>query len=265
MEKICVTELIIDQLVIARGTRRVLDGITLRVGNQERVAVIGPNGAGKTTLMRAILGLIPVQQGSILLDGVPTGKLSPLERAAQLAWLPQQALVEEPITALEFVQAARYRFQEPHQIAREAALRALQRAGAEQWAQSLITRISGGEQQRVALAALFAQEATVLLADEPANHLDPAQQVSAWTLLGQAACAGSILVITHDINLVPLLGDPSQTRIVALNRGRLVFDVPASESSLPERLRELYGIEMRAYGQAASRVIVPRGPGESCT
>ena len=236
-----------------------LDEISLRVRDRERVAVIGPNGAGKTTLMRAILGLLPMEEGEILLDGVSTQKLSPMERAAKVAWLPQQALVEEPITAVEFVQAARFRFQEANRVARDAAFRALQSVGAAQWANSLITRLSGGEQQRVALAALFAQEATLLLADEPANHLDPAQQACAWRLLGQAATFGTIMVITHDVNLVPLLGELSRTRVVALNRGRIVFDVMANDSSLTERLCELYGIEVQVYGQSGHRVIVPKG------
>ncbi len=252
------TLLEIQELVVSRGARRVLDEITLSVASRERVAVIGPNGAGKTTLMRAILGLLSVESGNILLDGLPTRKLTALERAAKVAWLPQQALADEPISAIEFIRAARFRFGEGDRAACDAALSALKRVGADAWAQRLVTQLSGGEQQRVALAALFAQEAKLLLADEPANHLDPAQQASAWRLLTQAAATSAIVVITHDINLVPLLGDPSQTRIVALNRGRIAFDVRANDPSLPRRLHELYGIEMQEYGEGAGRVILPK-------
>lgn len=234
-----------------------LDEVSLKIGERDRVAIIGPNGAGKTTLMRAILGIIPPQSGEILLDSVSTWQLSALERAAKVAWLPQQALAEEAITALEFVQVARFRFRESQRAGRDASLSALARVGAEQWAHRLVTRLSGGEQQRVALAALFAQEAGLLLADEPANHLDPAQQVSAWKLLAAAASSGAVIVITHDVNLVPLLGDGSRTRVVALDRGRIEFDVPANDWSLPERLCQLYGIDMRAYGSPGHRVIVP--------
>jgi len=253
-----VTQLDIQGLVVSRGSRQILDNITLRVENLERVAVIGPNGAGKTTLMRAILGLLPADSGSILLDGFPTLKLTPLKRAAKVAWLPQQALAEEPISAIEYIRAARFRFGEGDLAARDAALSALKIMGADEWANRLITQLSGGEQQRVALAALFAQEASLLLADEPANHLDPAQQASVWRLLARAATSSSIIVITHDINLVPLLGDLSKTRIVALNQGRIAFDLVANDSSLPNRLRELYGIEMQVYGDGGQRVILPK-------
>lgn len=256
------TQLSIEHLTILRGSRRVLDDLSLQVGNRERVAIIGPNGAGKTTLMRAILGLFPSAMGNVCLDGVPTVKLSPLQRAAKVAWLPQQALPEEPITAVEFVQAARYRFGEANRVARAAAVRALQFAGADQWTDSLVTQLSGGEQQRVALAALFAQETNLLLADEPANHLDPAQQASAWRLLGRATDSSTVMVVTHDINLVPLLGNASTTRVVALDAGRLAFDMMASDASLPDRLGELYRIPMQVFGSRERRVIIPTAPSE---
>jgi iron complex transport system ATP-binding protein len=262
VEELIVTELQVEHLTISRGSRCVLQDLSLHVRSRERVAVVGPNGSGKTTLLRAILGLLPVAKGHIFLDGVPTQQLRPLERAAKLAWLPQQALAEEPITALEFVRAARFRFQETSHAARGAALRALQSVGAEDWADSPVTCLSGGEQQRVALAALFAQEATLLLADEPANHLDPAQQASAWRLLERAAASSTVLVVTHDINLVPLLGELSDTRVVALNHGRIAFDVMASDMSLPDLLCKLYGIEMQVFGSPGYRVIVPRALSE---
>ena len=259
------TELNVDHLVVSRGSRRVLHDISLKVQNLERVAIIGPNGAGKTTLMRAILGLIRADSGSITLDDTPTWRLNPLRRAEMVAWLPQQALVDEPITALEFVQAARYRFREAHRVARDAAVLALSRVGADGWARRPITGLSGGEQQRVALAALFAQEASLLLADEPANHLDPAQQMSVWRLLGQATSTCSVIVITHDINLVPLLGDSSRTRVVALNQGRIEFDLFANDSSLAGRMSKLFGIAMQVYETSGHRVIVPTAKPGSAT
>jgi ABC-type hemin transport system ATPase subunit len=70
------------------------------------------------------------------------------------------------------------------------------------------------------------------------------------------------MVITHDINLVKLLGDLSRTRILAIQRGQIAFDVMADEPTLPERLRELYGVEMRAYGESTDRVIVAKGSQE---
>ncbi len=254
------TAISVEDITVQSGTQRILEGISLRIERGDRVALIGPNGAGKTTLLRAILGLVPLRAGRILLDGRANHALSPLERAAQIAWLPQQALADEAITTLEYVLAARFRFRESKQAAREAALRALACVGAQSWASRLVTQLSGGEQQRVALAALLAQESRILLADEPANHLDPAQQVAVWGLLGQFAASGTMIVVTHDINWVAWLGAPSGTRVVALKQGRLAFDVMAHDVSLPDRLRQLYGIPMRTHGDSEHRVIIPVGP-----
>lgn len=254
------TVISIEHAGINRGGQCILNDVSLRVERGDRIALIGPNGSGKTTLLRAILGLVPLAQGRILLDGEPVARLASLDRAARVAWLPQQALADEAITTLEFVLAARYRFTEPRPVAVAAALRALTCIDAEAWASRLVTQLSGGEQQRIALAALLAQESRTLLADEPANHLDPAQQVVVWKLLGQLAASGTMIVVTHDINWVPWLGDLAATRVVALKQGQLLFDVKANDDRLPARLSELYGIEMLALEVDGQRVIVPTKP-----
>jgi len=257
-----VTAISIEDVAVQSRSQRVLEGISIRIDCGDRVVLIGPNGAGKTTLLRAILGLVPLSTGRILIDGQANHALSPQERAAKIAWLPQQALADEAITTLEYVAAARFRFRESRRSAHAAALRALGRVDAEPWASRLVTQLSGGEQQRVALAALLAQESRILLADEPANHLDPAQQVAIWGLLGQFATSGTMVVVTHDVNWVSWLGPLSGTRIMALKQGRVAFDVMASDVSLTDRLSELYGIRMRAHGDLHDRVIfsaVPNG------
>jgi iron complex transport system ATP-binding protein len=254
------TVISIEHVAINRGGQCILNDVSLRVERGDRIALIGPNGSGKTTLLRAILGLIPLTQGRILLDGEPVARLPSIDRAARVAWLPQQALADEAITTLEFVLAARYRFSEPRLLAMVAALRALKCIDAEAWASRLVTQLSGGEQQRIALAALLAQESQTLLADEPANHLDPAQQVVVWKLLGRIAASGTMIVVTHDINWVPWLGELAATRVVALKQGQLLFDVKADDALLPARLGELYGIEMLALEANGQRVIVPTKP-----
>jgi iron complex transport system ATP-binding protein len=254
----------IEQVVVKRGSQRVLDEVNLTVNTGDRIALVGPNGSGKTTLLRVMLGLLPVTAGRVLLGGLQASRLSPLERARRLAWLPQQALAEEDITALDFVMAARFRFRESRSAAREAAQRALIRIGAADWADRLVTRLSGGEQQRVALAALLAQQSEVLLADEPANHLDPAQQVVVWSLLGQIAASGTMVVVTHDINWVHWLGELAATRVVGLKQGKLLFDVPADDAQLPERLSELYEIQVDVFEAHGRRVLIP-GEGSRAT
>jgi iron complex transport system ATP-binding protein len=260
-----VTAISIEDVAVQSRSQRVLEGISIRIGCGDRVVLVGPNGAGKTTLLRAILGLQTLSAGRILIDGQTTHALSPQERAAKLAWLPQQALADEPITTLEYVAAARFRFHESSRSAREAALRALGRVDAEPWAPRLVTQLSGGEQQRVALAALLAQQSQIVLADEPANHLDPAQQAAIWGLLGQFAASGTMIVVTHDVNWVAWLGPLAGTRIVALKQGRVAFDLMANDALLTDRLSELYGIRMRAHGDSRDRVIIAAGPSGETT
>jgi len=253
----------IEDVVVRRGSRRILEGVSLTVNPGERVALVGPNGSGKTTLLRAILGLLPLGRGRVLLDGVPVESLSPLQRAAKLGWLPQRAPADEAITVLDFVSSARYRFRESVSAARESALAALSRIGAAGWSERLVTELSGGAQQRVALAALLAQQSEVLLADEPANHLDPAQQVVVWSLLGELAAAATMIVVTHDVNWVHWLGEASATRVVGLQRGRLMFDLCANSPELSDRLSELYGIPLDVFEAKGRRVFIPSGPPRS--
>lgn len=247
----------LENLSVVRGGRAVLRDVSLNIQPRERVALIGPNGSGKTTLLRAMLGILPATSGRVLIDGKPLASLSPAHRAAQLAWLPQQALGQEAITTIEYVATARYRFKESKEQSHAAALQALCAVEAQNWAARLITQLSGGEQQRVALAALLAQEAKIMLADEPANHLDPAQQVVVWTQLGRLAQKSALIVVTHDVNWLAWLGAPAQTRIVALREGVVDFDVFGDDRSLPERLTQLYGVNMHTFAFAEHRVVAP--------
>jgi iron complex transport system ATP-binding protein len=242
--------------------RTLLDGVSLSVGRGEFVALLGPNGAGKTTLLRTALGLVRPVEGEVFLGGQRIDAVPPRARAALLAWLPQQALATEALSALDTVVAARYRFDETHASARDAARRALSRLGVAALSEQPVTRLSGGERQRVALAALIAQEAGVLLLDEPANHLDPAQQAETYALLAELVKEGvGVLCVTHDVNLLAYVAE--SVRVVGLTRGRLAFETRYDASDLPARLAELFGVPMDPVTLGSRRLIVaspkPRG------
>ncbi len=236
-----------------------LDGVSLTFSSAECVVVVGPNGAGKTTLLRVALGLLPCERGSAELDGAPIRRLSPRERASKIAWLRQQALIDEPLSATEVVASARYRFDEAHSLASQKALRVLAEVDAEDLAPRKATELSGGERQRVALAALLAQEAPLLLLDEPGNHLDPAHQLEVYARLGRLWQRGfGVLCVTHDINLVSFFGDASRVRVLGLLGGRLEIDTHYSDPDLPELLSKLYNVEMLAIETADRRIILPQ-------
>jgi iron complex transport system ATP-binding protein len=243
---------------IEKTRRALLADVSLRLEPGEFVALVGPNGAGKTTLLKAALALHRLTRGEVLLDGRPVSGLAPRERAAQIAWLPQHAAPREALSALDVVATSRYRFAESRKTALAAARAALERVGASGYAERSVRELSGGELQRVLLAALVAQQAPILLVDEPANHLDPAQQIDVYRLLGQLWRDGaSLLTITHDVNLLAHVGGAERLRVAGMSEGRLVFEARYADADLPDRLGSLFGLRLRALGAASERVIVP--------
>jgi len=253
-----VKRLELRNIVVERGPRALLSDVSLCVEPGEFVALVGPNGAGKTTLFKTALALFRPERGEVLLDGAPLAEMSPRQRASHLSWLPQNATLEEPLSATEVVAASRYRFAESHETSRQAALAALARVGAGAYAERSVRDLSGGERQRVLLAALLAQAAPILLVDEPANHLDPAQQIEVYRLLGKLWLEGSsLLTITHDVNLLAHVNAGDRLRVVGLSEGRIAFEARFSDTALPDKLGDLFGVRMRALGEGRARVIVP--------
>jgi iron complex transport system ATP-binding protein len=251
-----VTSLSLRDATVLAGRRPLLEHATLDVKRGELVALVGPNGAGKTTLLRAALGLVPLAGGDVRVGETPLRTLSERARAAELAWLPQQSAPADPLPAREAVMAARYRFRETAAQTKREAERALERVGLAAFADAPLTTLSGGERQRVAIAGLLAQEARFLLLDEPANHLDPAQQAETYALLGSLVADGAgMLCVTHDVNLLGhVAGAP---RVVGLSSGRLRFELDYRAEALPERLSELFGVRMLPLSVGSGRVIVP--------
>lgn len=254
------SELVVDAVTVRRAGATLLDKVSLRVARGELVALVGPNGAGKTTLLRAGLGLLPLAAGRVTLGGADAVRMRARDRAAVAAWLPQHALATtEPLPARELVAAARYRFDEAPAASLHAAAAALARVGAAAFADRDVLALSGGERQRVALAALLAQDAPLLLLDEPATHLDPARQGEVYALLGGLWREGlGILCVTHDLNVLAHLGRPDAVRVVGLADGRIRFERPYDAADLPEQLSALFGVPMETLANGAHRVIVPR-------
>ncbi len=252
------TRVELDRVSIVVGRRKLLDEVTLSASSGEFVAVVGANGAGKTTLLRAALGLLAPSAGRVLVEGRPAASLAGRQRAAHLAWLPQQLVASEPLSAAEVVLAARYRFDEPRAYARRQALAALARLRVSHLAEARIDRLSGGERQRVALAALLAQEAGLLLVDEPANHLDPVHQAETYRLLGELWRQGSgVVCVTHDVNLLAYAGGAEALRVVGLAEGKLAFERCYADTSLRAALSELFGISMKSLDAGERRFFVP--------
>lgn len=242
----------LDGVSVMAGGRALLSQVSLRVQPGELVALLGKNGAGKSTLLKAALGLQPISAGQVRAGGQSVARLRGRQRAAQLAWLPQHFAVQEAFTAEELTAAARFRFDEGRGASLAAARRVLERAGVGELAQRVVSSLSGGERQRVALAVLLAQEAPLLLMDEPANHLDPAQQLAMYRLIGELWREGhGILCVTHDPNLLGhVLTSPddaaeqARVRVVGMEAGAVLFERALSAEDLPAQLSRLFGLRI---------------------
>lgn len=205
----------------AYGTRPVLRVVTAGFKSGAVTAIVGPNGAGKTTLFRAALGVLPAQ-GEIRILGHDLKSWSREGLARSIAYLPQGTDAHWPITAKRLVALGRLPHRKafaPPNAADEAAIEdALARCEAGEFADRPIDQLSAGERARVLLARALATAAPILMADEPAAHLDPAHQLSLMRLLKDEARRGTAVLVTlHDLALASRYCD----EIVVLEKGTI--------------------------------------------
>jgi iron complex transport system ATP-binding protein len=220
------------------GSVPILDRVSFDVSPGEFVAVMGRNGAGKSTLLDLVAGLRRPAEGAIVLDGQPIEEWSGVERARRIAHLPQHVRADLAIDAESLVLMGRYvhagRWLETD-ADRAIARAAMKRCDCGEFRRRPLGSLSGGERQRVFLAACLAQEAGLLLLDEPATYLDVDQQLQCFGVLRAETDRGSAcLAVTHDINLALTFC----TRLIVLADRTIARDI-AAETALdnPDWLR----------------------------
>jgi iron complex transport system ATP-binding protein len=227
---------------IVLGERFQTDSFVVAPG--ECVVVSGPNGSGKSSLLRLLAGLEPSLLGRVEIAGEDLRRLSRREIAQRLAWLPQRPDISEAMTCVSLIATARFRFMESRTVAEVRAMEFLAEHDAGHLAGRLTSQISGGELQRVLLAAMSAQEAPLLLVDEPANHLDPLHQVTTYRRLGELwrQEERTLIIVSHDLRLAKLLGPPELVRIVGIKSARIFEETTLADPDLPGMLERLYGL-----------------------
>ena len=187
--------LAVEQVGVRRGGELAIEAVSFELQGGSLTALVGPNGAGKSTLLQAIAGQLPLESGSIQLDGRPL--TLPLARR-QLALMPQRGEIAWafPITVRELVGLGRLVAARPGCCDVEAAL---QRVGLAALAKRRLDQLSGGQQQRALLARTLVQPAQVLLLDEPCAAIDPPARTALLQVMGQLRDAGlTLLVSSHD-------------------------------------------------------------------
>ena len=199
-------------LTVRLGEREVLSRVSLDVRRGEWTAVIGPNGAGKSTLLKSVMGLI-AHQGRVELDGRPAAALKPRERARLVAYAPQAPALPPDMTVFDYALLGRtpYIPYLGRESARDRAVAesVLDRLDLAELAMRPVGELSGGERQRAVLARALAQEAPVLLLDEPTTALDLGHQQQVLELIDRLRRADGLTVVTtlHDLTVAGLYAD----------------------------------------------------------
>ena len=229
---------------VSLGETQALDSVSFEARSGELVGLIGPNGAGKSTLLRVLAGLLRPDSGAVFLGDALLGSLNSGERARRVAFMPQRDQAH-PFTALEMVLMGRYahlgRFELEGSRDRQIAREAMGRTETALFENRQLDRLSGGERQRVVLARALAQQAEVLLLDEPSSSLDLRRRLFMMeTLRSEIASRGvAVAVALHDISLAGRYCD----RLALLSEGAIVAEGSPAEVLTPDNLRWVFGVD----------------------
>jgi len=209
----------------------VLDSVAFSADGGEFVVLMGVNGAGKSTLLDIVAGLRKPDSGEVLLNGRGLTSIPARERSRRISHLPQGTRQELPFTVEQVVLMGRYAYADRWFESAEDlayAVDAMKRMECLQFRERLYSTLSGGEQQRVLLAACIAQCPNLMLFDEPSTYLDVHQQLQCFATLAELAREGALCIaVTHDLNLALA----HATRLVILNRGKLAGDFATEEAA----------------------------------
>ncbi len=250
------------EVSVTLGGSRVVESVSATVGTGEWLALIGPNGAGKTTLLRAIARLVAFT-GSISLAGQPSSGLGRSELSRHLAVVPQEPSTPPWMTVAEYVLLGRT----PHLGAlaregvrdRELAARALARLDLLGYRDRRLGTLSGGERQRVVVARALAQEAPIVLLDEPTASLDIGHQQQALELLDLLRAESGLTLVTamHDLTLAAQYAD----RVLLLARGRVAAEGAPADVLTEALVAGHYGAEIDVVEIGERIAVVPRRSG----
>jgi iron complex transport system ATP-binding protein len=248
----------LERVAVALAGRAVVEDVTLRVGPGCWTLLIGPNGAGKTTLLRAVAGVV-AHAGTIAVAGGDPRELSARERARRLAVVWQSPLLPLDMTVREYVLLGRTahlgmlgRVGERDD---EAVGDAIARLDLDRLAARALGSLSGGERQRAVLARALAQEAPLLLLDEPTTALDVGRQQEVLDLVGELRVERGLTVLgaMHDLTLAGQYAD----RLALLDGGRLVAHGRPAEVLTEQLIARHYRAHVHVVDLDGAPVVLP--------
>ncbi|MEK6629402.1 MAG: ABC transporter ATP-binding protein [Acidobacteriota bacterium] len=237
--------------------------VSVSIDRGGSVALLGPNGSGKTTLLRLLAGLIKPQSGRVTLDGLDVAAIGRRELARRLAVVPQETHLAFDFTVLEVALMGRhphlgaFELEGPRDLA--IAREALDATGTAHLGDRVFATLSGGEKQRVVIASALAQQAGVLLLDEPTASLDLGYQLEIGALVSRLNLERGLTVVvaTHDLNFAASLC----RALVLIRDGHVQAAGPTEDTLTADRIRALYGVtaEVHFHQAAGHLTVVPLG------
>ncbi len=250
----------VNALRFSYGEREVLKGLSFSAEYGELLSVLGPNGVGKSTLFRCVLGLLKPQSGQCLIDGESTAGLSAKELASRIAYIPQSHYPTFNFSVLDMVlmgtTAQVNAMSVPGKRQVKLAKEALKKLGISHLARRGYTNISGGERQLVLIARAMAQQAKILIMDEPSANLDYGNRTRVMQTVKNLAHEGyAIIQSTHDPDQAFLYSD----KVLAIHDGQVLAWGSPEDTINSALISKLYGVDVEVCSlkDDKMRVCVP--------
>ena len=250
----------VNNIEFAYNSIPVLENISMELNRAEVLGIVGPNGTGKSTLIRCIDRILSPKRGSILLDDQNISKMSRMELAKKMGYVPQSVAGVFPASVIDTVLMGR----RPHlgwKSSKEdldCVLEVLELLGMMEFAMRDINEISGGQQQKVLIARALAQKADILLLDEPTSNLDIRHQLEVMEIMKNIVKDRGISAIMalHDLNLASRYAD----RIIMMKEGKIfAAGNPASVLTV-ENIKQVYGVRALVKDDGERPYVIPIGP-----
>ncbi|MGP8320752.1 MAG: ABC transporter ATP-binding protein [Methanosarcinaceae archaeon] len=247
----------VNNIEFAYNSTPILENISMDLDRSEILGIVGPNGTGKSTLIKCIDRILKPRKGTIFLDEHDTTKMKRMEIAKRIGYVPQSSTRVFPASVIDTVLMGR----RPHlgwkssEEDMDKVLEILELLGIVEFAMRDFNEISGGQQQKVLIARALAQEADILLLDEPTSNLDIRHQLEVMEIMTNVVKNNGISAIMaiHDLNLASRYTD----RILIMNKG-IIFAEGRPESVLTvENIREVYGVEVLVKSDGERPYIIP--------
>ena len=250
----------VSGLTCGYGSHPVLENVSFSVGENTLLCVLGPNGVGKSTMFKCILRLLTHYEGTILLNGVDAKTMSQKELAAKVAYIPQSHMPSFNYSVLDMVMmgtsAQGMFFASPNRKQRKNALEAIHMMGISHLTNRGFLHLSGGERQLVLIARAIAQQARLLIMDEPTSNLDYGNQVRVLDAVKNLTRSGyTVIQSTHNPDQAFLYAD----EVLALRRDATCAYGKPKDLISEGMIRELYGIDVKLNSlyEDKIRVCVP--------